>query len=340
MKKYILAIFILGGVFFLLPETVTFKKATLKVVSDILGEKSRFEQNAPTKVTILPWVEESRAKASVYQPLPKRDIGTYAVPTAHAAIIIDAESSNILFEQNAHQHRQIASLTKVFTALLVAEKIKSFDEVVTISEEALQVDGTKVGCPNSGVCPGNKLVVGEKVRVKDLLKAALMNSANDAITALGIYVAGGSEEAFVDIMNRRAKELGLEDSHFCTPSGLEIDGREQDCYSSAHDIARITAEALKYPALWDIMRIQSETISSVDGVYTHDIANTNRLLGQLPNLLGTKTGFTPLAGYSLMAAISDDTGKRKIVAVVLDDQDRWASVTQMSAWAFQSHEWK
>lgn len=340
MKKYGLAILVLGGVFFLLPETMTFKATILKTFGEIFGEKSRFEKTVPTASQPVPWVVESRAKAVVYQPLPKRDIGIYAVPTAHAAIIIDAESGNILFEHNAHQHRQIASLTKVFTALLVAEHVKSFDEVVTIPAEALQVDGTKVGCPNTGVCPGNQMVVGEKLKVRDLLKAALMNSANDAITALGIYVSGGSEEAFVDLMNRRAKELGLDDSHFCTPSGLEIDGREQDCYSSAHDIARITTEALNYPALWDIMRIQSETISSVDGVHTHDIANTNKLLGQLPNLLGTKTGFTPLAGYSLMAAVGDDIGRRKVVAVVLDDQDRWASITSMTSWAFQSHEWK
>jgi D-alanyl-D-alanine carboxypeptidase len=221
----------------------------------------------------------------------------------------------------------------------VAEHVESFDEVVTITEEALSVDGTKVGCPNSNVCPGNQMVVGERITVRNLLKAALMNSANDAITALGIHV-GGSEKAFVDLMNNRVQELGLVNSHFCTPSGLEIDGHENECYSSAHDIARITALALNYPALWDIMRIQSETISSVDGVYTHDVANTNRLLGQVPNLLGTKTGFTPLAGYSLLAAVGDPNTERKVVAVVLDDQERWESIQAMFTWALTTHIWK
>ncbi len=339
MKKSILVIFVLGTVFFLLPETVVFKAEAMDLFGSVFGQKSRFEKTIIQEKTPEPLVVESRAKTAGYQPIPLPGIGIYAVPTAHAAIIIDVGSGNILFEQKAHDQRQIASLTKIFSALLVAENVKDFDEPVTITEEALDVDGTKVGCPNSGVCPGNRLVLGEQVSVRNLLKASLMNSTNDAITALGIHVSG-SADAFTALMNRRAKELGLTDSHFCTPSGLEIDGHETECYSSAHDIARITAIALNYPALWDIMRIQSETITSVDGVHSHDIVNTNRLLGQIPNLLGTKTGFTPLAGYSLLAAVSDNTGERKVVAVVLDDQERWGSITSMFDWTFQTHEWR
>lgn len=339
MKKSILAIFILGTVFFLLPETVVFKAEAVDFIGAVFGQKSRFEETAPKEKLAEPFLVESRAKTAGYQPIPLPRTGIYAVPTAHAAIILDVGSGNILFEQKAHDQRQIASLTKILSALLVAENVKSFDEPVTITAEALDVDGTKVGCPNSGVCPGNRLVLGEKITVRNLLKASLMNSTNDAITALGIHISGSADQ-FTVLMNRRVKELGLTDSHFCTPSGLEIDGRETECYSSAHDIARITAVALNYPALWDIMRIQSETITSVDGVQSHDIANTNRLLGQIPNLLGTKTGFTPLAGYSLLAAVSDNTGERKVVAVVLDDQERWTSITSMFNWTFQNHEWK
>lgn len=339
MKKTILAIFVLGTVFFLLPETVVFKAEAIDFMDSIFGKKSRFEETALKDKSPEPFIVESHAKTAGYQPIPLSNAGIYAVPTAHAAIILDVGSGNILFEQKAHDQRQIASLTKIFSAFLIAENVKNFDEPVTITAEALDVDGTKVGCPNSGVCPGNRLVLGEKVTVRNLLKASLMNSTNDAITALGIHVSGSADQ-FTALMNRRAKELGLTDSHFCTPSGLEIDGRETECYSSAHDIARIAALALNYPALWDIMRIQSETITSVDGVYSHDIANTNRLLGQVPNLLGTKTGFTPLAGYSLLAAMSDNTGERKVVAVVLDDQERWSSITSMFDWAFQTHEWK
>ena len=339
MKKTILAIFVLGTVFFLLPETVVFKAEAIDFMDSIFGKKSRFEETALKDKSPEPFIVESHAKTAGYQPIPLSNTGIYAVPTAHAAIILDVGSGNILFEQKAHDQRQIASLTKIFSAFLIAENVKNFDEPVTITAEALDVDGTKVGCPNSGVCPGNRLVLGEKVTVRNLLKASLMNSTNDAITALGIHVSGSADQ-FTALMNRRAKELGLTDSHFCTPSGLEIDGRETECYSSAHDIARIAALALNYPALWDIMRIQSETITSVDGVYSHDIANSKRLLGQVPNLLGTKTGFTPLAGYSLLAAMSDNTGERKVVAVVLDDQERWSSITSMFDWAFQTHEWK
>jgi len=339
MRKTILAIFILGTVFFLLPETVVFKADAMDFLGAVFGQKSRFEETTFKEKPAEPFLIESHAKTAGYQPIALPNSGIYAVPTAHAAIILDAGSGDILFEQKAHEQRQIASLTKIFTALLVVEHVKNLDEPVTITEEALNVDGTKVGCPNSGVCPGNRLVVGEKLTVRSLLKASLMNSTNDAITALGIHISGGAD-AFTDLMNKRAKELGLVDSHFCTPSGLEIDGRESECYSSAHDIARITAVALNYPVLWDIMRIQSETITSIDGLHTHDLANTDRLLGQIPNLLGTKTGFTPLAGYSLLAVVSDNTGERKVIAVVLDDQERWQSIPSMFEWTFRTHEWK
>lgn len=286
------------------------------------------------------FVEESRSKASGYVPIPKRDMGVFAVPTAHASIIIDVGSGNILYEESAHERRQIASLTKVYMAYLVRENVKNLDEPVTIPQEVVDIrDGTRVGCPGSGNCTDTRLQLGEKLKVRDLLKASLMNSTNDAATALGIHVSG-SERDFVDLMNRRALELGLTDSHFCTPSGLEIDGRESECYSSAHDIGRIAALSLKYPELWDIMRIQNDTITSVDGQYTHKVANTNKLLGQLPGLLGTKTGFTPFAGYSLLAAMNGSAGQGQVVAVVLDDQARWESIQSMFTWAYQSHDWK
>lgn len=341
MKKLLLLLLFLGGTYFFLPIQNPLKKEVCTFVDSLLGKKSRFEKNSGEKVTFSPELpQESRAKAAGYQPIPKRDWGVFAVPTAHAAIILDVASGNILYEQGAHQHRQIASLTKLYTALLTREHIKNLDEVATITQEVIDVtDGTRVGCPRSGFCTGTRLQLGEKLTVRDLLKASLMNSTNDGATALGVHV-GGSVEGFVKMMNDHMLELGLTDSHFCTPSGLEIDGRESECYSSAHDIARIAALALKYPELWDIMRIESATITSIDGQYSHEIINTDKILGQVPNLLGTKTGFTPFAGYSLLAAVSDYKGERKIVAVVLDDQSRWESIRTMFDWSYQAHDWK
>lgn len=282
---------------------------------------------------------ESRARATQFVPVRRESSAALAIPGAHASAIVDADTGVLLYGSNDDERRQIASLTKMMTSVIVAERVENLDESVVIDEEAIYAEGTRVGCPRSGYCIGNRLRVGEKVSVRSLLKAALMNSANDAAIALGKHV-GGTQEEFANIMNIRAKELGLENTHFCTPSGLEPDGRESECYSSAADIARIAAWSLQYDVLWEIMQLPGTTITSVDGTETHDILNTDALLGQLPGLIGTKTGFTPLAGYSLLAAAQDPTGRHKVVAVVLDDPYRWQDIQTMFAWTFQSYQWK
>ncbi len=286
----------------------------------------------------IPVLEENHSFATIFRPEKKPYALNLAVTTAHAAIILDADSGSILYDRNGNERRQVASLTKMFTTLIVVERVKNLDELVTIGDE-IYIEGTRVGCPRSGFCNGERLKVGEKISVRNLLYAALMNSANDAATALGKHV-GGSIEGFANIMNERAKSLGLENSHFCTPSGLEPEGRESECYSSAKDMATITAAALKYQILWEMMRTERKIISSADGTYEHEIFNTNELLGQFPNLLGTKTGFTPLAGRSLLAAATDESGEHRVIAVVLDDLYRWESIRSMFKWSFSSFDWR
>ncbi len=286
-----------------------------------------------------PVVAENREMATSFQPELKEYSPRLNIVTAHASVIMDAESGKVLYARNADERRQIASLTKLFTATLVMERVANLDELVTIDEEAIYSEGTRVGCPRSGFCNGVRLKPGEQLTVRDLLKAALMNSANDAAVALGKHL-GKTQDGFAGIMNARAKELGLLNSHFCTPSGLEPDGREHECYSSASDVAKIASHALAFPELWELMRLEKTTITSADGKYTHEIFNTDQLLGQFPNLIGTKTGFTPLAGYSLLAVATDHTANHKIVAVVLDDQSRWQSIQSMFDWSFQAFDWK
>lgn len=341
MRIFLSILIVLGAVTWFVAEKVGVFEARgasiLSFLSDGRAQESRFDGNREEK--LLPLVTESREQAATFQPVPKTSASGFAVPTAHASAILDTESGRLLYEHNADDRRQIASLTKIFTATIVMERVKDLSEPVTIDEESVYVEGTRIGCPRSGFCNGERLKVGEKVAVRDLLKAALMNSANDAATALGKHL-GGTVDGFAQIMNDRARELGLENSHFCTPSGLEPDGREHECYSSARDVARITAEALKHDILWDMMRMEKHNIYSVDGRYSHEIFNTDELLGQLPNLIGTKTGFTPLAGRSLLAVAVDPSREHKIVAVVLDDQYRWESVRSMFNWSFTSFDWK
>ena len=297
------------------------------------------EEEKPSSMPLLPLVSESRELTTSYQPELKEYSPRLSIVSAHASIIMDVESGKILYERNANERRQIASLTKLFTATLVMERIQNLDEVVTIDEEAVYSEGTRVGCPRSGFCNGVRLKPGEKMSVRNLLKAALMNSATDAAVALGKHI-GKTQDGFARIMNMRAKELGLNDSHFCTPSGLEPDGREKECYSSASDVAKIVTHALSFPEIWEIMRYEKQFITSADGVYTHEIFSTDQLLGQFPNLIGTKTGFTPLAGYSLLAVATDHTQSHKVVAVVLDDSSRWQSIQSMFDWSFQAFDWK
>ena len=255
---------------------------------------------------------------------------------ASSSVVIDVDSGTILHYDKGRTQMPIASLTKMMTAVIVMESIKDLDEPVTIDEEAVSADGTKVGCPTSVNCVAERLHLGEKVTAKDLLMAMLLNSANDAAVALGNHIAG-SQQAFADLMNKKAGELDLSDSHFCNPSGLDADG----CYSSAYDLARITAYSMKYDLIWKIMKMQEANMGSCDGKYTHLLKNTDVLLSQIPNCLGGKTGFTYNAGKSLMLAASDpNAGKHKVIAVILNDNNRWEDMRNLIDWTFDNYEWK
>lgn len=342
MRKLLVFIIAIGIAFSLVEKGSLLEAHGQSILSFLQNEKSRFFNEKTGELPLpkpLPLVIESRESAAAFQPEFRPYAPRIDVPTAHASVIMDVDSGEVLYARNGGERRQIASLTKLFTATIVVERIKDLDELVTIDEEAVYAEGTRVGCPRSGFCNGERLRVGEKVSVRDLLKAALMNSANDSAIALGKHI-GKTQDGFAKIMNERAAELGLKHSHFCTPSGLEPDGREQECYSSAIDVAQITANALKYDILWDIMRSEKTFITSSDGKYSHEIFNTDELLGQLPNLIGTKTGFTPLAGYSLLAVASDQSRNHKVVAIVLDDPYRWSSIRSMLDWSFTAFDWK
>lgn len=255
---------------------------------------------------------------------------------ASSSVVIDVDSGTILHYDNGRLRMPIASLTKMMTAVIAMEKTENLDEPVTIDEEALLAEGTKVGCPRSGYCVDERLHTGEKVTMGDLLMAMLLNSANDAAIALGNHIAGSQKE-FARLMNEKAQELNLSDSYFCNPSGLD----EDNCYSSAYDIARVAAYSMKYDRIWNAMKLPEVEIGSCDGKYSHRLKNTDLLLGQIPNCLGGKTGFTYNAGKSLLLAAADPkTGQHKIIAVILNDNNRWEDMTNLVNWTFENYEWK
>ncbi len=270
-------------------------------------------------------------------PIPQKQINdNFALPNAHAAYVVDALSGKVLYSSNADERRQIASLTKIMTALLLMESSKSLSDVVIVDSESINRAGTTIGCGGSGSCSYNTLIPGEEVYLRDLLKAMLMNSANDAAVLIAKHVSG-TEKDFVALMNVRAQEMGLTNTNFCTPNGLEPDAYEKDCYSSARDVSVIVTNALKYPVLWDIMRMENQTFFSVDGTREHHIFNTNQLLGQYSKMIGAKTGFTPLAGYSLLSVGQE--GDKQVIAVLLNDPVRWDDIRTVFDWAFSAFRW-
>lgn len=298
--------------------------------------ESSIVNTTPFSATAFPM----RAPVVPASPLRAQTEGRFYLSDAHAAVVIDVDSGEVLYDQSAHSRRAIASLTKIYTAYVVRTSGVAMDAPVTIHEEALRVVGSRVGCKSSTFCSGTRLAQGEVLTVRDLLAAMLVASANDAAAVLAQYIAG-SEMAFVALMNARAQELGLTDSHFCTPSGLEPDGAS--CYSSAADIGRIAALAVHDGMIWDLLNTKSTQIVSVDGEYTHVLDATNRFAQteDVPGILGAKTGFTPRAGKSLLMAVAhpEKTGPR-IVAVTLGDPWRWRDIKSLIAWTWETYTWE
>lgn len=275
-----------------------------------------------------------------YQPVRNDEVPDLVIPTAHAFVVVDADTGKILAGNHEADRKQIASLTKMMTAILVMEKIKNLDEPIDISEEEVYIEGTKIGCPRSGYCTSTRLKVGEQVPARSLLQAMLINSANDAAVALGKQISGSQEE-FADLMNQKAARMGLTDTHFCTPSGLEPDGRESECYSSASDIARIAAYSMRYDEIWNMFDYPNNCeITSCDGQISHTLLNTDVAMSDIPGAMGAKTGFTPAAGYSLLLGASDSSKLHRVVVVVLDDPYRWQDIRVAIDWTFQAYSWE
>lgn len=210
---------------------------------------------------------------------------------AKSAILMVANTGDIIFEMNSDERRPIASITKIMTMLLVMEAIEqnkiSLNDVVVVSEHAASMGGSQV-----------YLAVGEEFTVHDLLKAVAVHSANDAAVALAEHVAG-SEGVFVTMMNEKAKELGMTNTNFLDCSGLTDEGH----YSTARDIAVMSRELItKYPLIIEYTTIKHDTFRNG----TFDLDNTNHLIGKYRGITGLKTGVTNAAGYCLAATASRD----------------------------------
>lgn len=231
------------------------------------------------------------------QSVPNYQAGPSNV--AHAAVLLERTTGTILFGENMHTQRAPASTTKIMTAL-VAIELGNMNDIVTVSRKAAGVRGSSA-----------RLYVDQKIRLVDLMHGLLLNSGNDASVAIAEHIAG-SEEAFVAIMNERAKELGLLNTQFRNPHGLDEPGH----VSTAFDLAILTDTAMNYPLFSEI--VAKREYASQYGAWR----NTNQLLWSMEGVEGVKTGTTGQAGYCLVAAISREG--MQLISVVLGSSDRWS----------------
>jgi serine-type D-Ala-D-Ala carboxypeptidase (penicillin-binding protein 5/6) len=200
---------------------------------------------------------------------------------ARAYLVQNAQTGEVLLARRAHERLPVASITKLMTALVALDRTMP-SELVTVDPDAAGITGSTI-----------RLRAGERLPVRDLLAAALIQSANDSAVALAEHVGGGDSGPFVDLMNARARELGLRDTHFVRPDGLDTAGH----YSSAWDVTRLGLEAMREPAVRRLVRQESATIAGGRTLHTW-----NDLLGEFPGVFGVKTGHTSSAGWSQVAA--------------------------------------
>ncbi|HZR96803.1 MAG TPA: D-alanyl-D-alanine carboxypeptidase family protein [Gaiellaceae bacterium] len=219
---------------------------------------------------------------------------------ARAFYVVNASNGDVLAARHADDRVPIASITKLMTVLVALDHLRP-DDVVTVSGAAAQVGESRI-----------PLTTGQRVTVRDLLAGALIQSANNAADALASAAANGSVPTFVRWMNERARELGLRDTHFVRPDGLDAPGH----YSSARDVAVLARVAMHRKLVRDLVRLRSDTIEG--GAFV--VHTWNDLLGVVPGLVGVKTGHTGEAGWCEVAAVR--RGGFTIYAVILGSPTR------------------
>lgn len=235
--------------------------------------------------------------------------------------------TKILFSENASQILPIASLTKLMTACIVLENY-DLSQRVTVSQKATEQDGK-----NSTLKPGTVFTA------ENLLFLTLMESSNGAAYALAEAMG---ERQFVDLMNKKADELGLKNTVFFNATGLDPEAPLQDSainYSTADDLLELTIYLLKKPLIWEILRTPSKTIISIDGSNFYQVKNTNELLGTFPEILGGKTGWTLRAKGCLVLVLKNRETRGYLVNVILGSDNRFEEMKKMVDWVYASYEW-
>lgn len=244
---------------------------------------------------------------------------------ASSVIVLEPTTGEVIYERNSHERRHPASMTKIMTMLLVMESVENniikWDDIITVSENASSMGGSQI-----------LLETNEQMSVYDMFKGLAVASGNDAAVALAEKIAG-TEEAFVSMMNDKAKQLGLEDTNFKNPHGLD----DANHYSSAYDMAIMSKELLKYPKVLEFTSIYEDYLrKGTDRSFW--LVNTNKLVRFYPGVDGLKTGYTEEAGFCISATAKKD-GLRVITVVMgePDSKTRNADVTSTFDYVFAQY---
>lgn len=248
------------------------------------------------------------------------------VPDVKSAYLLEPSTGTVMYEKNPDEHLQIASVTKIMTALIILEKVDSGElkltDMVTASANAQSYGGTTMF-----------LEAGEQFSVSDMLKGIVVASANDGCVAMAEHISGNEEE-FVKLMNKRAEELGMENTHFVNCNGLDDDVEVTEAYSSAKDVATMSKELIKHKKIFDYSTIWMDSLR--DGKFM--LANTNKLLRNYQGATGLKTGSTTKAGCCL-SATAEKNGM-ELIAVVLGAQTtemRFASASKLLDYGYANY---
>ncbi len=239
--------------------------------------------------------------------------GYAASDRAAGAVLMDAESGRVLYGHDAHKPRLIASTTKLMTALVAVERAGDLDETVTVKGEWLGSEGSSI-----------YLKAGEEITLRGLLYGLLLQSGNDAAMVIACHTAGSVEE-FVELMNRRAAELGMKDSSFANPSGLD----HENHYSTPYDMALLARACLDNSTVAELCATKSVTVG------TRTFVNHNKLLWRCEGCVGMKTGFTEKAGRTLVSAAVREG--QTLICVTLNDGDDWNDHRKLLDYGFRTY---
>lgn len=267
------------------------------------------------QVYVLPVSEPS------YLPILDTNLSKPTI-AATAALVYDARSSRLLYAKNTSTQLPIASLTKILTAATVLDLL-NLDDVATIEKTAIRVDGEK-----------QDLYAGEKITVRNLVSFMLVPSSNDAAYALADYAKAQGIDLVAE-MNKKAVALGMNDSKFLDPAGLN-----DEAYSTAYDMSVLVGKVISRKEIWSALTQSEITVTSVDGAITHHAKNTNQLLSTVPNITGGKTGYTEKA-LGCMILLVDVPGREDtLVSIVLGSNDRFGDTKKLIDWTLNAYRWQ